>query len=331
MTALNLTGVGTCTAVAYANIALAKYWGKLDADNNLAAVPSLSLTLKALRTVTAVQFDSNLVKDEMTLDGRSAAPGPLRRAVHLLDRVRRQSGLQQFARIESGNSFPTASGLASSASGFAALSHAALQASGLPTSASAVSRLARQSSVSAARSAYGGLVTLEKGAPEAEPLAGLEPTLELTFVIAITNKGPKATGSTSGMLHTQGTSPYYRAWTEAAPKVFREIRTGLLDRDVRRAGEAMEHSTLLMHASMMAARPALIYWEPATLAAMNCVRQLRDNGVLAYFTMDAGAHVKVLTLRREATVIEKALLVVPGVQQVIVSGIGPGAHGIASP
>lgn len=319
------------SAVAHANIALAKYWGKANSQENLAAVPSLSLTLEALRTVTTVRFDETLGEDQLFLDHQRASDGAQLRASQLLSRVRERAGIAQFARVDSANSFPTASGLASSASGFAALAFAALGASGLPTSPSDVSHLARLSSVSAARSAYGGLVFLEAGGHEAIPLRNIEVGTDLALVIAVTKKGPKSTGSTSGMLHTQRTSPYYRSWSESAPAICREVLSSLMRGDLQRAGEAMEHSTLLMHASMMAARPALIYWEPGTLAAMNCVRELRAQGVLAYFTMDAGAHVKVLTRRGETVAIESALKNVPGVKQVIVSSVGPGAHGLADP
>lgn len=319
------------TAVAHANIALAKYWGKSNVSANLPSVPSLSLTLAALKTTTTVEFDESLQQDVFVLDGKPAEVGPTRRAVQLLDRVRTRSGLRAFARVESSNNFPTASGLASSASGFAALAFAALKASGTSATPPEVSRLARESSVSAARSAYGGLVTLAQSGREAMPLKATKSLNRLALVIAITKRGPKSVGSTEGMLLTQETSPYYRAWTESAPIVFEELRTALIQGDLQRAGEAMEHSTLLMHASMMAARPALFYWEPGTLAAMNCVRQLRRGGSLAYFTMDAGAHVKVLTERHQAPEIEKQLSQVPGVEQVIISGIGPGAHEVKSP
>ena len=53
-----------------------------------------------------------------------------------------------------------------------------------------------------------------------------------------------------------------------------------------------------MHASAMAADPAIIYWNPATLAAIARVRALRARGTPAFFTIDAGPHVKALCARR---------------------------------
>ena len=78
------------------------------------------------------------------------------------------------------------------------------------------------------------------------------------------------------MLHTAQTSPYYASWVELGPRLCAEVREGILARDLPRVGVAMEQSTFAMHACAMAAAPAVIYFRPATLAAFECVRALRD-------------------------------------------------------
>jgi diphosphomevalonate decarboxylase len=317
---------GGASARAHSNIALAKYWGKSDKILNLPAVPSLSLTLAALATTTRVRFGQDVRTDRLVLNGEPVDALGLSKVRALLDRVRQAAGIQLFAEVESRNDFPTASGLASSASGFAALALASLGAVGLTWPASEVSALARAASVSAARSIFGGFVTLEAGAGSAEPLPVGPEAQQLVMVIAITELGAKAVGSTSGMLRTQASSPYYEAWRANAPEVYRELRAALLDADFEKLGDCMEHSTLLMHATMLTARPAIVYFNPATLAAMSCVRELRQQGTFAYFTMDAGPHVKVLTLPAHRTAVESALSAVPGVRQVIPSGVGQGAQ-----
>src|SRR6185437_6164617 len=140
------------TAIAHPNIALSKYWGKREFGHNLPAVPSLSVTLAGMRTVTTVAFDPALPADVFTLGGVLAGPGPTARVVGLLDRVRAAAGMNLHAAVSSANDFPTAAGLASSASAFAALALAATAAAGLGWDAAQVSDLARRSSVSAARS-----------------------------------------------------------------------------------------------------------------------------------------------------------------------------------
>jgi diphosphomevalonate decarboxylase len=317
---------GGCRATAHSNIALAKYWGKRDADRNLPDVPSLSLTLAALSTVTSVRFTLEARADEAQLNGSPAEPTTLTKVSALLDRVRAEAGITWRAQVVSNNDFPTASGLASSASGFAALALAALGAAGLSRPSSAVSALARASSVSAARSVFGGFVTLEAGAEHAEPLDAGTRASELVMVIAVTQTTPKKVGSTRGMLRTQHTSPYYEGWRSHAPGIYAELRQALLRGDFEKVGEAMEHSALCMHASMFAASPPLVYLSPATLAAMECVQDLRAAGTFAYFTMDAGPHVKVLTLAAQAPAVRSALETVPGVQRVMLSGVGAGAR-----
>jgi len=315
-----------CRAVAHSNIALAKYWGKRDVERNLPDVPSLSLTLAALSTTTSVRFDPDAASDEVALNGAPAEAAAAAKVIALLDRVRAEAGLRWRAHVASSNDFPTASGLASSASGFAALAVATLGAAGLSWPAPAVSALARASSVSAARSIFGGFVALEAGAAEATPVAADVAAASLRMVIAVTQTTPKKVGSTQGMLGTQRTSPYYGAWRGAAPGIYAELRDALARGDFERVGEAMEHSTLCMHATMLAAAPALIYWNPQTLAAMSCVRELRAGGTFAYFTMDAGPHVKVLTLANQADRVRSALETLPGVHQVMVSASGGAAR-----
>jgi diphosphomevalonate decarboxylase len=318
-------------ARARANIALAKYWGKADVELNLPAVPSISVTLDPLITETTVELRANLAQDEFMLNGTAALGGELKRAIELLDRVRALAGTKLKARVESKNQFPTASGLASSASGFAALAAAARKAAGLPFDAAATSALARQSSASAARSVLGGFVELPAGKPGDASLAAhqLAPAdhWALAIVVAVTAEGRKSVGSTDGMTHTKVTSPYYESWVEAAPALADEVRAGLLAHDFARVGRAMEQSTLAFHACALAADPGLLYFQPATLAAFAKVRELRAEGVTpVYATMDAGPHVKALCHASDAVAVSRALSGVPGVLRTLLAAPGPGVE-----
>ncbi|HLV65964.1 MAG TPA: diphosphomevalonate decarboxylase [Polyangiaceae bacterium] len=316
---------GGKTAIARANIALIKYWGKAPGNENLTAVPSLSLTLAALSTRTHVRFDPALDADRVQLGGALAEGRPRARVVSLLDALRARAGRTERAEVVSENDFPTASGLASSASGFAALALAASAALGLELSPAELSSQARAASASAARSVFGGYVELLAGARAAEPVAPPD-FLDVAMVIALTTLGPKAIGSTEGMRHTEVTSPYYRAWVASAPSLFAEARRALLARDLETLGASMEQSTLMMHASMLAARPALVYLRDSTLRVMERVRALRSRGIAAFFTMDAGPHVKVLVERAAVSIVAAELGDVPGVERVLVSEPGAGAE-----
>jgi diphosphomevalonate decarboxylase len=313
------------TAVAHANIALAKYWGKADTGANMPAVPSLSLTLAALRSRTTASADPTLEADEITLDGTPATGRPRDRVVRLLDELRSLARSTARLRVSSHNDFPTAAGLASSASGFAALALAGAHALAAPLAPATLSAVARRASASAARSLFGGFVALRLGAEAAEPI--LEASAwPLAMVIAVTASGPKSVSSTDGMGHTRATSPYYPAWVAAAPALFEEVERAVRARDLERLGAASEQSALMMHASMLAARPALVYLSPATLRAMERVRALRSTGTAAFYTMDAGPHVKVLCEAAAVDTVAQALRGVEGVERVIVSGLGPAAH-----
>ncbi|MGE0321339.1 MAG: diphosphomevalonate decarboxylase [Polyangiaceae bacterium] len=317
-------------AIAHANIALIKYWGKADVARNLPAVPSLSLTLDGLSTRTEVEFDAKLSEDHATLDDVQLSGKPFDRIKRVLDRLREQADSSAKARVISHNHFPTAAGLASSASGFAALVAAASTALGIGMNHAQQSSLARWASASAARSVYGGWVQLRLGAESAEELAPRN-HLDVEMLVAVTRRGPKPIGSTAAMQHTLETSPYYPAWVDAAPAVFERGKAALLAKDLSALGHAMEHSTLLMHASMLAADPGVLYLAPASIALIDCVRSLRESGVEAFFTMDAGPHVKVLTRTADAERVVGALKSVAGVLDVLRCTPGPGVEIVEAP
>jgi diphosphomevalonate decarboxylase len=323
------------TARACANIALVKYWGKRDALLNLPATGSLSLTLASLVTDTTVQFDETLGDDELTLDGAPASAAEVQRITAFLDLVRAQAGVPIHARVASRNSFPTASGLASSASGFAALAVAATRAAGLSPSEQELSILARRGSGSAARSIFGGFARMYAGTASedayAEPLES--PLLpRVRMVIAVVGGGaPKSRGSTDAMDHTAATSPMYRAWLELVPRDLAAAADALAAGDLEKLGAITEANALAMHASAMTARPSVLYWRPATLALLEKVRGLRECGLAAWATMDAGPHVKVLTTADDASTIAMQLRDLDGVTAVTISAPGGAAAVVEAP
>lgn len=292
------------TAVAHPNIALVKYWGKRDVGLNLPAVPSLSLTVGGYHTRTTVSWGA--ARDEVVLNGEVRDDPKVRRVLDLLAPGRPP------VRVVSDNDFPTGAGLASSASGFAALVVAAAAAAGLDPGVDALSALARRGSGSACRSLHGGFVAWPMGerADGADsvgvPVAPAD-HWDLRLVVAVVSEARKAVGSTEGMVRSQETSPYWPAWTALGPELVGVARAAVLARDLRALGEAMETSTFAMHATMHTARPPLLYWQPATVGALQAVEGLRRDGVAAYATMDAGPQVKVLCAAHDAETVRAAL------------------------
>ncbi|MDZ4348290.1 MAG: diphosphomevalonate decarboxylase [Xanthomonadaceae bacterium] len=319
----------TARARAHANIALIKYWGKRPGPLNLPAVGSLSITLDALSSETTVGFDPSLDADAVRLDGRTDA-GTTAKVSATLDLLRQRAGLDWRARVDSVNNFPTGAGLASSASGFAALVVAADAALGLGLPGTTLSELARRGSGSAARSIFGGFVDMARGQREDGSDAVAAPLLAgdawpLRVVIAVTDRGEKKVSSRDGMALTAESSPYFPAWVDGAKADLAEARSAIAARDFQKLAEVSEYSCLKMHASALAARPGVLYFNPATVALIHAVRELRDAGHPVFLTIDAGPQVKAVCLPEAEAAVADALGQVPGVLDIICTGLGPAA------
>jgi diphosphomevalonate decarboxylase len=324
----------TARATACSNIALVKYWGKrADTDRglNLPAVGSLSMTLDALRTETRIE---PAAADVFELDGAVAQGGATTKVFAHLDRLWAlgdTSGPRPTCRVVSANHFPTAAGLASSASGFAALTVAGAAAFELDAPPTRLSGLARAGSGSAARSLWGGFVRLDRGEASdghdcvARPLFPAS-HWDLRLLVVQTTKGRKSIGSTEGMEQSRLTSPYYDAWCTTHLADLDAAQDAIAARDLPALGRIVEHSCFKMHACMIATDPALLYWNGTTVDVIHRVRQARDEGLDGWLTIDAGPHVKVLCEAATAERLATTLRTVPGVTEVTVAAAGPDAH-----
>lgn len=329
MTALG--PAGEAVARAYPNIALVKYWGKRDENLILPVAGSISITLDRFATVTRVRPVPGLTADQFHLNGSTMTGEPAMRVSRFLDLVRYSCGRTDCAQVESVNGGPTAAGLASSASGFAALTVAAAAAYGLDATARTLSRLARRGSGSACRSIFGGFVEWHAGggmgtagdiASFAEPIPA---ALDIAVVIAVADSNRKAVSSRRAMRHTAATSPYFTAWRDTATADLAPLRTAVRLGDLDRAGEIAEANMLAMHAAILAARPAIRYLSPVSLLVLDRIRELREQGTSVYATADAGPNVAALCAPDDAGAVAAALEMVPGVRTVHTSGVGPGA------
>ncbi|MCA1827758.1 MAG: diphosphomevalonate decarboxylase [Myxococcales bacterium] len=305
------------TAVAHANIALVKYWGKRDDALHLPQAASLAVALDRLRTETSVDLGG--AEDILELDGKPASPEQVQRARALLD----AAGIREKARIVSRNDFPTAAGLASSASGFAALAVAACAAAGKKRSLEELSALARLGSGSAARSVPGGWAVWEN---ESARQVFSPSHWDLRFCVAICALGPKATGSRDGMRATRESSPYHAAWIEQCRRDLPRALHLLAGKNLDGLGALAESNALRMHADALAAEPPLLYWEPATVGCLQALRSLREERVQAWATIDAGPHVVAICAPETAKQVETRLRAVSGVLDVLVCSPAEGAR-----
>lgn len=311
---------------AHTNIALIKYWGKENEELIIPKNNSLSLTLDAFYTDTKVTFDSSLTEDQLTLDGEKQDQIALKKVSTVLDLVREKAGINDYAFIESINYVPTAAGLASSASGLAALAGAANEASGLNLSAKELSRLARRGSGSASRSIYGGFVEWEKGTNDensfAQPVD--EANWDIGMLFIIVKQEQKDVSSREGMRRTVATSPFYEGWLASLDQDLTDMKISISEQDIDKVGAIAERNALKMHATTLGAQPPFTYWTADSMVAMDAVRALRKKGHSVYFTMDAGPNVKVLCRQSEMKKIKEALLSYFDENQIISAKPGPG-------
>lgn len=323
--------IKTATAQACSNIALIKYWGKRDAGLNLPTNGSLSLTLDGMTTTTTVHWDPGYASDAVSLNGNALADSELAKMSKFLDLVRAKAGISLKAKVDSQNNFPTAAGLASSASGFAALALAASQAAGLELEPRELSILARQGSGSASRSIFGGFAEWKRGDnPDgtdsyAEQLMPPEAWPEVRMLVVVLEPRPKPISSRAGMTQTVATSPMYPAWLETVGGDLDAARKALFAKDLEALGTVAEANALKMHATMLTTLPTILYWQPTTVALMHRVWELRRDGIPGWFTIDAGPNVKVLTDAAHIDQLANALAAVDGVERVLVCKPGSGA------
>lgn len=326
------------TVSAPANIAFIKYWGARDLERAIPMNSSISMTLDHCVTRCTVEvLETQDGGDEVWLaesGGGFGTPDPefSQRVRDQLNHVRQWAGRTESVRVATRNSFPTAGGLASSASGFAALTLAAAAAFGKKdASVKELSLLARCSgSGSAARSVLGGYV--EWPAPRgngggdddsyARPIAPAD-HWELRNLIAVVEIGPKTVSSIEG--HRRAiSSPYYEKRQELLPARLDKVRRAIKERDLAALGPVLEEEATDLHLIAMSSHPPIFYWSPGTIAVLRAVRELRQEGLAAWATMDAGANVHVICDVDSEDEVAERLEDLPAVGFVIRDGVGEG-------
>ena len=285
------------------SLALVKYWGKCDAERNLAATSSLAVTVTGL--YTEVRLQENSGPDHLSVDG-AVVPEP--RHSPFFDAARAALDVTAHFRADARNNFPGAAGLASSASLFAALALGCATLAGGEISRERLSALARIGSASAARALWGGFSTLEAGAECAGGAFPEDHWPELRVLVAVTSRRRKPLPSRDAMLHVAATSPYYPAWVANAPATFQAALEAVRARDLERLGPHIRASYLRMFGTMLAADPPINYLLPQSLQVLEVLEELRAAGVGAWETMDAGPQVKIACLAEDVERIRAALL-----------------------
>ncbi|MCY4379965.1 MAG: diphosphomevalonate decarboxylase [Proteobacteria bacterium] len=354
-------------AVAPANIALLKYWGRLSLRPRRAATPSLSVTLSRSVSVTRVEA---IPEQEATIKqgGHQAkqvtmffpcadlSPNLYDRISYLphdsgmtnqvdsqflakiaqqVQFIRRTLGGDSAVSVVTENNFPVGVGLASSASGFAALTVATAACFwGVAEfsdfdqpSIHKLAMMAKEGSGSAGRSLFGGFVSWRssqngaKGSIAQEFPAHHMPLADTIFVFS---QQPKKVSSSDGHQLAQ-TSQLYQLRVQRSESRFIRMRQALLTQDFTHLGELMEQDAIDMHGICLTSTPPVSYLTEDSLKFMNWLVSQRNTGQFeAYFTVDAGPNVHVISKVEDQSDIINRVLEVFQVESVIVDRIGSG-------
>lgn len=284
---------------AYVNFALIKYWGKKDEDLRLPYQSSLSFTIDKLYTDTEVTILKDAKKDNIIINGINN-PKESARVANFLNKLRSELNVSDFVSVVSNNNVPMAAGLASSASSFAALAYAFVKAFDKDLSRTEISRLARLGSGSAARSLYGGFAVWEKGNDETSVARQLNVKWDdFRIIVCLLNKDEKKISSTVAMKKSTKNKELYEDFIKKSEIDYNNMILALSTKDIDVVGKIAEANSERMHQIIEAS--GITYKNESSYHVIDLIKKMRQNNVKAYFTMDAGPNVKIITTKSEVS------------------------------
>jgi len=282
------------TAKAHPIQGLVKYHGMRDPELRYPYHDSISVCTAPSHTRTTIEFDESLDSDTYEIDGEIVDGRGAERIEDVIDEVRERAGIETPARVVSENSFPTNIGFGSSASGFAALATAATEAAGLDLTHPEISAIARRGSASAARAVTGAFSHLYSGYNDddcrSERIESpLEDDLHIVAGMVPSYKETEAAHEEAADSHM------FDARMAHIHEQIDQCRDALADGDFARTFDLAEQDSLSLAATTMTGPAGWVYWQPRTIEIFNTVRELREDGVDAYFSVDTGASVYINT------------------------------------
>lgn len=305
------------------DIAFIKYWGKKDEVLRLPENGSVSMKLAGLETITTIEFDPKLVADDIEIEGQKDSK-ETKRVVKHLDRIRKLAGVETKAKVVSKNNFPKATGLSSSGSGFAALTFSACAALELNLSERELSILSRQGSGTACRCACGGFVEWKDG--ETSETSYSETIFpkeywDLRDVVAVVDENKKRISSTKGHKTAQSSICFKERQTRIAGKI-KQIKELIANKDFEKFGNLVEQECLEFHSVLLTSNPPLIMWHPGTVEVMLAVQKMRQEGIQAFFTINTGFNVHIITLPEFEKQVKERIEELPLVNKILTARVG---------
>ncbi|KTW29714.1 diphosphomevalonate decarboxylase [Pneumocystis carinii B80] len=300
------------------NIAVIKYWGKRDKELNLPLNGSLSVTLSIskLYTLTSVACSRGFKKDRFWLNGReeNELNERMKTCLLLLRSLRRskesrEPGLErlseQYLHIVSENNFPTAAGLASSASGYAALIKGIAELYDLDESSEELSCIARQGSGSACRSLMGGFVLWKMGVLKdgsdsfAEQIASKTQWEDLRVLIIIVSSSSKKVSSTKGMQATVLTSNLFQHRIKHVDFYIKKMENAIKQKDFESFAELTMKDSNQFHATCLDTFPPVFYLNDTSTSLIQLIHEINrlSKKTIAAYTFDAGPNAVIYFLK----------------------------------
>lgn len=323
------------TAAATPNIALVKYWGKRDEKLILPMNSSISMTMgEEFTTRTSIMFTDRITEDIFYINGdrQDLSNKDVKERFEVMDIMRRMAGTTDRAIVVSENSFPTAAGLASSASGIAAMVFAANAALGLNLDAKELSIIARQGSGSSCRSLAGGFVKWEKGSmPDGSDshirqIATADHWPEIVDIVAIVSSSKKKVSSRAGMKQTVETSELYKLRPKYAENSCSIIEKAIMEKDFEKFASVTIRENNNLHAVMLDTYPPIFYLNDVSKEIISAIEDLnyRAGRPIAAYTFDAGPNAQIITLEEHRDEVEKALAEIKGIEKQYITRPGRG-------
>ena len=315
------------TARAHSNIAFIKYWGRKNEELRLPTNGSISMNLSNLHTTTTVEFQENLEADLVEIDYKMDTI-EIERVSNHLDRIRKIAGISTHARVQSINSFPSGTGLSSSASGFAALTMAGAQAAGLMLSEKELTILARQGSGSASRSIPNGFVEWKDAETSENSYSySLYPAdhWDIVDIVAVVSKEKKDISTSLGQQRVD-TSVFFQTRLAHIQEKINICKTIISKKDFTQFGKIIEMEALELHAIMLTSWPSLIYWLPQSISLMKQVKKWREEGLEVYFTVNTGQDVHILCKKKDEERVISKLATLENIVKIISNSPSRGAY-----
>lgn len=328
------------TAVSPSNIAFLKYWGKRDATNQWPANDSISMTLSACKTTTTARRSANNF-DSFTLDGVTINSNVHNehKIFRHLNRVRSAFNMNGNLDVVSQNSFPSSCGIASSASGFSALTIACVAAlyqttrwdefASVGASRDKLAHLSRLGSGSAGRSMFGGYVKWTAGPSSDEQTIKqlwTETHWDLADVIIILSPDAKEVASSEAHAAAWG-SRLFGPRLAGIEMRARMLEEAIKTKDIELLGREIESEALEMHAICMTGSPQITYITETTSSFLSWLRSERGRGrIQAWATIDAGPNVHLICKKEHAQKTAEHVKANWNDAQIILDSTGPGPH-----